>query len=78
MTPDELHAIADAATPGLGVINSDGTVTDEWLIDHAPDLARLVAEMGEILHGDGYSANPLTAKSLWLTRLAGLEAVGES
>jgi hypothetical protein len=69
VTPDELRALADAAMPGLGVINSDGTTADEWLIDHAPDLARLCAEIAVILYEDG----GLTLKSAWLAKLAELE-----
>ena len=65
MTPDELRALADAATPGpwqfwtdsvadgvrIGsyTVNFGAQTADARLIALAPDLARLCAELGEAL-----------------------------
>ena len=52
MTPDELRALAYAATrsyPDDGIAYRQGVFAREWLTASAPDLARLCAEMGEAL-----------------------------
>ena len=65
MTPDELRAIRDAATPGPWQVHSEGAYYDEWSGD-----AFWIGKDGKILGERKAWASALTAEDAALIALA--------